>query len=160
MLLLLLGYTTVAYRVGRLVEGRFSLSFGSPYAAALVGVVALQIWDVLGNLFDLLPGPFGFFSVLISLFGVLVMIAAVIVGFGAVILARFGLEPGYWPRRGAPVTQAADPPQRGGSAAAERSADRSAGRAVGGARDLRARDAAIRHKKKRTPSGGRCRGRL
>ena len=28
--------------------------------------------------------------------------SAVIVGFGAVILSRLGLEPGYWPRRGAP----------------------------------------------------------
>jgi cytoskeletal protein CcmA (bactofilin family) len=103
-LLLLLGYATVAYRLGRWLEIRFNRNFGGPYAAALVGVVALQIWGVLGNLFDLMPGPFGFLSVLTALFGALITAAAVVVGFGAVILARFGLEPGYWPRRGAPMS--------------------------------------------------------
>jgi hypothetical protein len=103
LLLILLGYTTVVYRVGRLVEGRFSLSLGNPYAAALLGLLMIQGWSVLGHLLDLLPGPFG---VLMSLFGVLVVIAALIVGIGAVILSRFGLHPGYWPRRGAPMTQA------------------------------------------------------
>ena len=34
---------------------------------------------------------------------VLLTTAALVVGFGAVILARFGLAPGYWPRRGAPL---------------------------------------------------------
>ena len=102
-LLLLLGYTASAYRLGRWLEIRFSRNFGGPYAAALAGVLALKIWSVLGSMFDLMPGPFGAFSVLTSLFGALVTTAAVVVGFGAVILARFGLEPGYWPRRGAPV---------------------------------------------------------
>jgi hypothetical protein len=101
-LLLLLGYSTVAYRVGRLLEVRFSRSFGSPWATALVGVVAIQGWHVLGNLLDLVPGPFGLFASLCWLFGLLATISAVVVGFGAVILARFGLAPGYWPRRGAP----------------------------------------------------------
>jgi hypothetical protein len=101
-LLLLLGYTAVAYRVGRWLEVRFNRNFGGPYATALVGVLSLQIWHVLGNLFDLVPGPFGFFSFVVSLFGALVTMSAVIVGFGAVILSRLGLEPGYWPRRGAP----------------------------------------------------------
>jgi len=101
-LLLLLGYSTVAYRVGRLLELRFSRSSGSPWATALLGVLAIQGWLVLGNLFDLLPGPFGFFALLCWVFGVLATISAFVVGFGAVILARFGLAPGYWPRRGAP----------------------------------------------------------
>lgn len=110
MLLLLLGYTASAYRLGRWLEIRFNRNFGGPYAAALVGVVALHIWGVLGNLFDLMPGPFGFFSVLTSLFGALVTAAAVVVGFGAVILARFGLEPGYWPRQGAPLSRMSPEP--------------------------------------------------
>ena len=102
-LLLLLGYTTAAYRLGRWLEIRFNRNFGGPYAAALVGVLALKIWSVLGNVFDLMPGPFGVFSILTSLFGALVTTAALVVGFGAVILSRFGLEPGYWPRQGAPA---------------------------------------------------------
>ncbi|HEX9943317.1 MAG TPA: hypothetical protein VGG03_14950 [Thermoanaerobaculia bacterium] len=99
-LLLLLGYAAVVYRVGRWLESRFNRRFGGPYAAALMGLLAIQGWLVLGNLLDLLPGPFG---TMVWLFGLLLVVAAVIVGFGAVILARFGLEPGYWPRRGAPA---------------------------------------------------------
>lgn len=101
-LLLLLGYATVAYRLGRVLEARFSGSLGSPYAAALLGVLALQGWSVLGRLLGLVPGPFGFLAFLCWLFGVLAVSAAVVVGFGAVILSRFGLEPGYWPGRGTP----------------------------------------------------------
>src|SRR5262249_30047282 len=86
-LLMLLGSTAVAYRLGRVVEGRFNLAFGSPYVTVLAGVVALQGWDVLGNLLDLLPGPFGIFAFLTSLFGVLLVTAATVVGFGAVVLA-------------------------------------------------------------------------
>jgi hypothetical protein len=102
-LLLLLGYAAAAYRLGRWIEIRFNRSFGGPYAVALVGVFLIQIWSVFGHLLDLIPGPFWFFSFMVGMFGFLVQLAAWIVGFGAVILARFGTEPGYWPRRGAPV---------------------------------------------------------
>jgi hypothetical protein len=102
-LLLLLGYAAAAYRLGRWLEFRFNRSFGGPYAAALVGVVALQGWHVLGNLLDILPGPLGFFGFVTSLFGAMITTAALVIGFGAVLLARLGLEPGYWPRRGAPM---------------------------------------------------------
>jgi cytoskeletal protein CcmA (bactofilin family) len=112
-LLLLLGYSAAAYRLGRLVEGRFGRNFGSPYAAALVGVLLIQVWSILGHMLDLLPGPLGFFAAMIGLFGFLVQAVAWIVGFGAVILARFGLEPGYWQGEGAPpmpMTPAPVPP--------------------------------------------------
>jgi hypothetical protein len=114
-LLLLLGYTTVAYRLGRLLEARFNLNVGGPYATALLGVLALRIWHVLASLFDLVPGPFGLFAFMISLFAALVSMSALIVGFGAVILSRLGLEPGYWPRRGAPPA----PPMSPGAPAFE-----------------------------------------
>jgi hypothetical protein len=102
-LLLLLGYAAAAYRLGRWIEIRFNRRFGSPYAVALVGVFLIQVWSVLAKVLDLAPGPFGFFSFMVGLFGFLVQATALIVGFGAVILARFGLEPGYWQRRGAPA---------------------------------------------------------
>jgi hypothetical protein len=101
-LLLLLGYAAAAYRLGRWIEFRFNRRFGGPYAVALVGVLLIQIWSILADLLDLLPGPLGFFAFVVGLFGALVKAAALIVGFGAVILARFGTEPGYWPRQGAP----------------------------------------------------------
>lgn len=108
-LLLILGYATVAYRLGRWVETRFNRNFGSPYAAALVGVLLIQIWSVLGSLFDI-PPYLGVFAVMFGLFGFLVQAAAWITGFGAVILARFGTAPGYWPRQGAPGGAPVPPP--------------------------------------------------
>ncbi len=99
-LLALLGYAAVAYRLGRIIEARFNRRFGSPYVVAIVGVLAIQVWSVLGNMLDALPGPFGF---LVGMFGFLVQAVAWIVGIGAIILARFGLAPGYWPQRGAPA---------------------------------------------------------
>ncbi len=101
-LLILLGYTAVAYRLGRLLEDRLNRSAGSPYTAVLLGVVALQGWRVLGSLFGMMPWPLGLISFMFSLFGAILVTAATVVGFGAVVLSRFGLEPGYWPRRGAP----------------------------------------------------------
>ena len=102
ILLLILGYATVAYRLGRWVEGRFNRNFGSPNVTALVGVGLIQIWSVLGSLFDI-PPYLGPFAVMFGIVGFLAQAAAWIVGFGAVILARFGTSPGYWPRQGAPV---------------------------------------------------------
>jgi hypothetical protein len=102
-LLLILGYATVSYRLGLFLIGRLGLKIAGDYAAAVTGVVALQGWIVLGNLFDLLPWPFGFFAFICWLFGTLACIAALVTGFGAVILSRFGLVPGYWPGRGAPM---------------------------------------------------------
>jgi cytoskeletal protein CcmA (bactofilin family) len=102
-LLLLLGFSASAYRLGRLVEGRFGRNFGSPYVAALVGVLLIQVWSILGHMLDVLPGPLGFFSTMIGLFGFLVQLVAWMVGFGAVLLARFGLEPGYWQGQGPPM---------------------------------------------------------
>jgi hypothetical protein len=98
-LLLLLGYTAVCYRLGKVLEWRMGRSFGGPYMTALVGLASIHVWLILGNLLDLLPGPFGS----VWVFGLLLVVTAVIVGFGAVILARFGLAPGYWPQRGVPV---------------------------------------------------------
>ena len=58
----------------------------------------------------LLPGPLRFFATMVGLFGFLVQAVAWIVGFGAVILARFGIEPGYWPGQGEPIVPATHGP--------------------------------------------------
>ncbi|HEX4964977.1 MAG TPA: polymer-forming cytoskeletal protein [Thermoanaerobaculia bacterium] len=100
LLLLLLGYTAVCYRLGRLFEGRLGRGFGSPYVTTLVGLSAIHVWLILGHLLALLPGPFG---AMIWALGVVAFVTAMIVGFGALILARFGFAPGYWPQRGTPV---------------------------------------------------------
>lgn len=108
ILFAILGYAAVAHRVGRWVEGRFGRGFGSPFAAALIGVVVIQIWSVVGNVLGMGNGVLDFFSGMFLLLGWAVTYVAWTVGFGAVLLARFGTEPGRWPRRD--TTVAGPPP--------------------------------------------------
>lgn len=107
MLALMLGYASVAYRVGRWMEERFNRSFGGPYAAALVGVLLIQVWSVIGQFLALGPGVIDVFASMFLLFGGLVQLAAWMTGFGAVILARFGAPARYEP---APLVPAVPPP--------------------------------------------------
>ncbi|HKV08128.1 MAG TPA: hypothetical protein VJ725_08330, partial [Thermoanaerobaculia bacterium] len=103
----LLGYVAVAHRVGRWVEGRFGRGFGTPFTAVILGVVVIQIWSVIGNVLGMGNGVLDFFAGMFLLLGWAVTYVAWTVGFGAVLLARFGTEPGYWPRR---TTTVSGPP--------------------------------------------------
>jgi hypothetical protein len=103
----LLGYAAVAYRVGRLFEGRFSDRFGNPYFAALLGVVVIESLCLLGRLFDVA----GFLSPIAGLFlaaGVIVQYCAWTVGFGAFVLDR--MERGFRRRPTEPPAPVPPPP--------------------------------------------------
>jgi hypothetical protein len=89
----LLGYTAVAYGVGRWSEARFGWGLGGPFIALLVGVGFIQVWSVIGGILSMGPGPVKFFAVMFSLFGALLCYAAWTVGFGAALLTRFGTSP-------------------------------------------------------------------
>ncbi len=89
----LVGFSAVCLQVGRLIDRRFDRQFGSVVATALVGLFAIEVLRILGNLFDLGSGPLGLFGWFFSLSGFLVAYAAWTFGFGAVILTRFGLGP-------------------------------------------------------------------
>jgi hypothetical protein len=86
----LLGYAAVAYRLGRFLETRFDRRFGSPYAVALVGVLAIEAWSLLGRLIGLGGGVLEFIAFTILAFGFAVQYVAWTIGFGAVLMARFG----------------------------------------------------------------------
>jgi hypothetical protein len=90
---LLVGYAASAHQLGRLLEERFNRRFGSPYAVALVGVAAIEVWTVLGYLINLGGGMLHFIAALFLLFGFIVRYVAWTAGLGAVILSRFGLPP-------------------------------------------------------------------
>jgi hypothetical protein len=90
----LVGYAAVAHRLGSFLEVRFGRRFGSPYAVALVGVLAIEMWSLLGRVIGLAGGPLRFISFGILLFGFLVRYVAWTVGFGAVLMARFGSSRG------------------------------------------------------------------
>jgi len=86
----LLGYAAVAHRLGRFLEARFGRSFGSPYAVALVGVMAIEVWSLLGRVVGLGGGFLEFLAFTILAFGFVVQYVAWTIGMGAVLLARFG----------------------------------------------------------------------
>jgi hypothetical protein len=89
----LLGYTAVAYRVGRWSESRFGWRLGGPFIALLVGVGFIQVWSVIGSILSMGPGPVKFFAVMFALFGGLLCYAVWTLGFGAALLTRFGTSP-------------------------------------------------------------------
>ncbi|MDX1997473.1 MAG: hypothetical protein SF066_07110 [Thermoanaerobaculia bacterium] len=81
---ILLGYASVAVRVGRFLERRFSWQLGpSAYAAALVGVLGLSGLSLVGDFASALGGIL-FLGLLFTVLGALVLISAVLVGFGGV----------------------------------------------------------------------------
>ncbi|HWN45495.1 MAG TPA: polymer-forming cytoskeletal protein [Thermoanaerobaculia bacterium] len=104
MLALVLGYSASAYRVGRWLEERYGRSFGGPYAAALVGVLVIQIWSVIGHLLSWGPGALDLFASMFVMFGWFVQLAAWVMGFGAVLLARFGAPTRFVPPTVVPAT--------------------------------------------------------
>lgn len=94
MLAALLGYAAVAHRIGRVLEARFGWNLGpAPYAAALMGVLAIEVWSLLGRVLGLGGGWLDFLAFIVLAFGFAVQYAAWTVGFGAVLLARFGNSP-------------------------------------------------------------------
>ncbi|HEX5716586.1 MAG TPA: hypothetical protein VF179_10530 [Thermoanaerobaculia bacterium] len=90
----LLGYAAVALRLGRYLEVRFGRRFGSPYAVALVGVMAIEVWSLLGRVIGLGGGPLDFIAFIVLAFGFAAQFVAWTVGFGSVVLARFGSSRG------------------------------------------------------------------
>ena len=96
LLACLVGYTAVAHQLGRFLEERFHRRFGSPYAVALMGVVCIEIWTILGHMVGLGGGFLRVIAVVILAFGFATKYAAWTVGIGAVILARLNRTPAGW----------------------------------------------------------------
>lgn len=86
----LLGYAAVAHQLGSFLEARFGRRFGSPYAVALVGVLAIEVWSILGRVIGLGGGFLEFLAFTVLAFGFVVQYVAWTIGLGAVLLARFG----------------------------------------------------------------------
>ncbi len=113
VLVAFVGYTAVAYRLGGWLEDRFGFDFGNPYMNLLVGVAAIEIWALVGELLSFGPGPIRLFAFMFGVFGCLVIYLAWTVGLGAAILTRVGTwddlsGPGAAPG-GPPVPPELDP---------------------------------------------------
>lgn len=83
----LVGYTAVAWRLGRWSEGRFGWRLESPYMAALVGLVFLYGLEVIGKALDF--GPLTPFSVMFLAIAAIAQFVAGCVGFGAVFMMLY-----------------------------------------------------------------------
>ncbi len=107
--LFVLGYTAVAYRLGRWAAGRFGWNVAGPFVALLLGILFVQGWSLVGKLLSLGGGPVWLVGVLLGLFGFLLKYIVWTIGLGATVLTRFGTASGW--SRGAPVAAAvAQPP--------------------------------------------------
>jgi len=100
LVVMLLGYTAVAHQIGLFLERQFHRRFGSPYAVALMGVVVIEIWSILGHMVGLGGGFLRLIALAIVAFGFATRYAAWTVGLGAMILARLNQTPADWQEPG------------------------------------------------------------
>lgn len=84
LVLALVGYTGIAWRLGRWTEGRFGWRLESPFVAVLVGLVFLHGLEVIGQALDF--GPLRPFAVMFLVMAAVVQFLAACIGFGAVFL--------------------------------------------------------------------------
>jgi hypothetical protein len=103
LLAALVGYTAVAHRLGRALEHRFDRRFGSPYGVALIGLLAIEIWSILGRMVSMGGGFLHVIALMILAFGFATQYAAWTVGLGAMILARLNRTPDGWEPVSAPL---------------------------------------------------------
>ncbi len=90
----LVGFSSVAYRMGGLAVGRFGGPTHNPYAVTAVGVLLLMLPVLLSRVASLGGGALFPLAMVLGIAGVLVEYVAWTVGFGAMALTRF-------PRKGA-----------------------------------------------------------
>jgi hypothetical protein len=96
VLILILGYAAAAHRLGRWTEVRFNWTPGGTFRAAMIGLLLIEVWTVLGRILALGSGPLDWIAGTILLFGFTVRAAAWTVGFGSVLLAWFANRPPRW----------------------------------------------------------------
>ena len=103
-LVALLGFTSMAYRIGQYVSERFGWGLSGPYAATILGVLVVVSPLLLARLLSLIGGPI--VPITFGLFVIAFIVEYVVwtIGFGAVALARFDR-----PRPPAPPITAAPP---------------------------------------------------
>ena len=85
----LIGFTSVAYRVGGLAAARFGWADENPYLTTITGVLLLMLPVVLARLVSLGGGIMFPLGVTLGVAGFVIEYLAWTVGFGAVALMRF-----------------------------------------------------------------------
>jgi hypothetical protein len=99
----LVGFTGVAYHIGRLIETRFDQLRNRPYLATIAGITVIVSPLLLARLVGLIGG-LGVIASLLLAIGILMEYLAWTTGLGAAALVRFGR-----PRPGVPALPGASP---------------------------------------------------
>jgi hypothetical protein len=86
----LVGFSAVAYDIGRVVVSRMGWSSPNPYATAIIGIVAVLSPILIGRLLGLAGGLLFPLTFALGVLGFFFEYVAWTVGFGAVALLRFG----------------------------------------------------------------------
>jgi hypothetical protein len=85
----LVGFTSVAYHVGHLLNARFGWVGGGPYASTIAGILVLASPLLLARFLGLAGGVVFPMTLGLLVIGTIVEYVAWTIGFGAVALARF-----------------------------------------------------------------------
>jgi hypothetical protein len=99
----LLGFTSMAYRIGQFVSDRFNWGFSGPYAATILGILVVVSPLLLARLLSLVGGPIVPMTFGLGVIAFVVEYVVWTIGFGAVALARLD-------RRRPPSAPLAAPP--------------------------------------------------
>lgn len=91
--LFFLGYAGAALFAGRKLGERMRIEWYSPFFAALLGILLIQGWSILGEGFSFVGGPIKLIAFLLILTGFLVKYFAWTVGLGSVLLHGFAPLP-------------------------------------------------------------------
>lgn len=92
----LVGFTSMALGLGRMIKHRLGLGLGGGLGYLIVGLVAIQGLSLTEQFLDAVGLPF-FIYALFGLFGFLVKYLAWTTGLGAVVLSRIGSRSSYVP---------------------------------------------------------------
>ena len=108
LVVMVLGFTGVAQGVGQVFGGGAGPGRRSAFVLFWLGLAIVMTPTLFGEALGLIPGPFGFFAVLLGIIGFVVEYVAWTAGMGAVILNRFGGVPAA--AAGAPPPPIPEPP--------------------------------------------------
>jgi hypothetical protein len=90
---LVIGFTGVAYRIGRWAEHRLGWRPQSPFVLLLVGLLGIWALTIVGRIISLGGWPTAIVSATLLVFGFLVEYVAWTVGLGAAVMTRLGTRP-------------------------------------------------------------------
>jgi hypothetical protein len=88
-IVLLLGFTAVAHRIGELAAGRFGWSALGPYLLTTIGIAIVLAPLLLSRIMGIAFGGFALLTVPLTVVGVVVEYLVWTIGLGAAALARF-----------------------------------------------------------------------